>query len=160
MTDTRCHSDNKRCVKLFSQFIRRFYHIDTFLAVGRLQHGNFGSLRIISVVLLVLRRKHTRLVRRHNYVSSIYAHIRPGKHRIRRNIHSHMLHGHHTAKSRHGRSDCRLHRNLFIWSPFCIYIFICRKIFQNFRTRCSRICRCIRYTRLICASCDGFIAGH
>ena len=160
MAHTRCHSDHNRCIIRFTQLICSFHHVDTFLRIGRLEHCQLGGFCIISVVLLILRRKHSRVVGRYQHVSCIYPHICPGKQRVCCHVHTYMLHRNHTSCTCNGRSDSGLHCHLFVWRPLCIYLIISCQILKNLCTRCSRISGCVTHTSLISTSCDCFIACH
>ena len=160
MTDTGSHTDDKRGIKFFAQVIGCFHHVNTFLAVGRLHHGNLGCFGIIAVILLILGRKHPRLICSYDHIAAVYPHVSPGKHRVCCHIHAHMLHRYYTSQSCNRCSDSRFHGYLFIGCPLCINLFVCRQVLQDLCTWCSRICRCIRNTCLICSPGNGLIAGH
>ncbi len=54
MRDPRDTSDHDRCVELFTNLEPYLDEILGLLAIAGLQHGNFGELRVISIVLFVL----------------------------------------------------------------------------------------------------------
>lgn len=54
MADTGRHADHDRDIIRFANFISFLGHVDTFLRIGRLEHGDFGKFGIIPVVLFIL----------------------------------------------------------------------------------------------------------
>lgn len=54
MADAGRHTDHDRDIIRFANFISFLGHVDTFLRIGRLEHGDFGKFGIIPVVLFIL----------------------------------------------------------------------------------------------------------
>ena len=54
MADAGRHADHDRDIIRFANFISFLGHVDTFLRIGRLEHGDFGKFGIIPVVLFIL----------------------------------------------------------------------------------------------------------
>lgn len=54
MADTGRHANHDRDIIRFANFISFLGHVDTFLRIRRLEHGDFGKFGIIPVVLFIL----------------------------------------------------------------------------------------------------------
>ena len=54
MADAGRHADHDRDIIRFADFISFLGHVDTFLRIRRLEHGDFSELGIIPVVLFIL----------------------------------------------------------------------------------------------------------
>ena len=54
MADAGRHAYHDRDAIGFADFIGFFGHVDTFLRIRRLEHGDFGKLGIIAVILFIL----------------------------------------------------------------------------------------------------------
>ena len=75
MGDSCCEPDYDRSVVALGNIICELCKRETFLRIRGLKHRYFGGLCIVSRILLVLRRMHTRVVRNDYDHTGIYARI-------------------------------------------------------------------------------------
>ena len=75
MGDSCCEPDYDRGVVALGNIICELCKRETFLRIRGLKHRYFGGLCIVSRILLVLRRMHTRVVRNDYDHTGIYARI-------------------------------------------------------------------------------------
>ena len=118
--DPRGEAQYHRRVKFLADGKGQLREFEALPAVRGLQHRHVAALRVKPGVLLVLRAEHSRVVRHHEYDSTVYAGIRTGVKRIGRHVKAHVLHAAHGSCSRNSRSDGNLGGHLLVGSPFAI----------------------------------------
>ena len=149
MADPGRHAHQHRRIILLTDFKRRLDHVFRFLTVARFHHADFGELGIPAVILLVLRRMATRIVRADQHKSPVHTAVGKTEQRIGRDIDADHLHGGQRPAADDRNPDRRLQRHFFIRRPFGDDIFLkFGDIFKDFRTGSSRVRRSIHYASL------------
>lgn len=92
MTDPRGHANHDGHFKFPAQPIGLFCHIEAFLRVRRLDHGDFHEFCIVAVILLILGRVHARIVCGDKGEAAVYGEIGEGEQRVRRHIDTDHFH--------------------------------------------------------------------
>ena len=88
------------------------------LGVAPIRH--LREFRVIAVVLLVLTRSHSRIVRGNQHKPAPHAGVGHRKQRVRRHVQPHMLHRHDGAGAREGRSRRDFQSDFFVRRPLGI----------------------------------------
>ena len=86
MTDTSTHLHKNCRIIFFGKLIGKLYKGKRLRRIGRLQHRNFGRLRIMSGILFILGTVHTGIICHTDQKSRIYPGIGNRKKRICRHI--------------------------------------------------------------------------
>ncbi len=147
-----------RSIIFLTQFKGHFHIFLGLSAVPRLQHRNHGRPGHHPAVLLILGTVHPRVVGGYYHQAAAHTGIGRRKKRIRRHIHSHMLHAAHGADAGNGGTDGHLGGHLFVGGPFRINLVIFCNALADLCAGSTGISRRYLHSRLISTSCYGLIA--
>ena len=124
MRDPRADTQKHGSVEFLAQFKRAFRKFETLGRIGGLEHRNFRADRVMTGILLILGRMHSRIVRDAYNESSVHARIRKREQRIRRDIESDVLHRTGTADAPDGSAEADFRGDFFVRSPFAVNIIV------------------------------------
>jgi len=160
MGDARRRAQKDRRVELFAEGEGELDILLRFLGIGRLQHGNFGELGVVAVVLLVLRAVHGRIIGADDDQSPRDSGVADGKNRIGGHVHADVLHHRQRPGAAQSRADGHFHRDFFIGRPFGVNAVVPGELLHDFGAGRARVGRRKPHARLIHAAGDGFISRH
>ncbi len=162
MTNTGGHAEKNRNIKFFTDFKGRLDIILAFLAVGSLDHGQFGMRSIQAVVLLILGTMAGRIVRGHDNQTALHTGHAQSKHGIGGDVDADMFHNRQCAHTADRRAGGYFQRGLFIGGPAAVDIvrIIVGYVFKNFRAGSTGICCGQMAGCFVRTSRNGLIAGH
>jgi len=147
-------------VELFADLKSQFYKFLGFLRIRRFQHGDFGKLGIIAVVLFVLRAVHGRIIGADDDQSTFNSGVAHRENRIGCDVDADMLH--HSQRSRPAKSctDGDFHRHFFIGGPLRVNTVVFCEFLEDFRAGSPRITGAESRAAFKSASGNGLVSRH
>ena len=136
------------------------YHLQAFLAVRRLQHGDLGHTRVVAAVLLVLGGVHARVVRDGQHQPGVHPDIGQGHPGVGGHVQPHVFHGHQRPRAAQARPDPHLQGHLLVGRPLAIDIGVCGQFLQYLRGRRPGIGGSDAHARAPRAQGDRLVAGQ
>ena len=107
--------------------------------LGGVEHGNMRRAGVVVRILLVLRRVHARIVGSQHDKSSANAGICSREQRVRRDVHTDVLHGRKNAGATGRCADAHLNGNLLVHAPLGIDAILLRKRLECLSRRGTRV---------------------
>ena len=130
-----------------------------FLGVGRLQHRHGGGDGVTAVVLLVLARRHARVIRRNHDEGANDAGVRHAEERIGGNVEADVLHGDERTRAAVGHADADFQRDFFIRRPLGLAANV-RQVFEDFRRRRAGVAAAQLHATVQRGQRDGAVAAQ
>ena len=124
VSDTGADAKKNGGVELFAELKCFFCKFKTFGRIRGFKHGHLCAYRIMTGILLILRRVHSGVVRHAYDHTAAHARIRKREQRVCRNVETDVFHGAGTADTADRRTETDFRRNLFVRSPFAVNIIV------------------------------------
>ena len=160
MSYSCAHFEEHGSVELLGNLERGASEVIRFLRIRRLKHRNLGRDCVVTGVLLILRRVHSRVVRNADNHTAVYACVGHSKQWVSRNVESDVLHTASRALASERSAKGRLGSNLLVWSPFAVGVVKFSEAFRNLGTRSTRIAGNHSAAAVIKTARDSFVTNH